>query len=506
MIAPVMNWYFRQRYEELQQQSLQAPEMQSELLENLMENAARTAYGNTYGARGIKNYHQFRNQFPVTRYEDLKPWIERTMEGEQQLLWPGEITWFAKSSGTTGNTSKFIPISYESLEETHFKGGRDTLTFFCAQNPDTKIFQGKGLLIGGSHKINQHNSRSYYGDLSAVLMNHLPAWANFKSTPDMSIALMENWEEKVERMAEATLKENVTSISGVPTWTLVLFNRLLEMTGKSDIRDIWPNLEVFIHGGVSFVPYREQFQQYISGNMRYQETYNASEGFFGIQANANEAAMLLMTMHGIFYEFYPVDKGPDHCIPLWETVTGVNYAMVITTNSGLWRYEIGDTIRFSSVHPYLFTISGRTKLFINAFGEELVIENADTAIAAACVKTGAVVNDYTAAPIYMTDKDPGHEWLIEFEKQPANLTEFTQCLDEELKISNGDYAAKRHCNLAMHMPHVQSVPKGFFRQWLKSKGKLGGQHKVPRLCNDRVIMDELLSMLQGGRAEAESEF
>lgn len=496
MLAPFINWYFRQRYEELYQQQLQAPQNQAHLFDYLLEQGAETAYGNRYGFRSIKTYSDFRRNVPVVEYEDLKPWIERIMAGEQEILWPGEITWFAKSSGTTGNTAKFIPISYESLEETHFNGGRNILTVYTHWYPDTKIFSGKNLLIGGSHKVNQINNRSYYGDLSAVLMNHLPFWATVLSAPDMNIALMENWEEKVEHMAQSTLKSNVTSISGVPTWTLVLFKRVLELSGKSNLHEVWPNLEVFIHGGVNFEPYREQFRSLIPWDgMHYIESYNASEGFFGIQAEKGSRDMMLMTKNGIFYEFYPVSKGPDFCIPLEEVECGVNYAVIITTNSGLWRYQIGDTIQFTGKQPYTFFITGRTKLFINAFGEELVIENAETAMAKACAETNAVVADYSAAPVYMDQADPGHEWLIEFIVKPGSMNTFTHILDRELKRCNSDYEAKRKGNLAMHMPKITAVPTGTFQAWLKQKGKLGGQNKVPRLSNDRRIMDELLEML-----------
>ncbi len=497
MIAPVIHWYFKQRFEDLQEMANKAADTQELLFEYMLDQGVETAYGEANQFKAIKTYDQWRKTVPVASYEDLKPWIERTMAGEQGLLWPGEITWFAKSSGTTGNTAKFIPISYESLEDNHFKGTRDILTVFCVNNPDSNIFQGKGLLIGGSHKINQHNARSFYGDLSAVLMNHMPMWANFKSTPDMSIALMDNWEEKLESMALATINEDVTSISGVPTWTLVLFKRILEITGKSNMHEVWPNLELFIHGGVSFTPYREQFKQLLpAAHMRYVETYNASEGFFGIQYLANSPEMLLMTDHGIFYEFMPLGGKPEDAVPLWEVKTGINYAMLITTTGGLWRYSIGDTIQFSSTSPYLFKITGRTKLYINAFGEELVIENADTSIAAAASKTGAVVEDYTAAPVYMTETDPGHEWLVAFSTPPRDLQAFIHELDEELKRSNSDYAAKRHADLAMKMPVVRALPAGAFQQWLKQKGKLGGQHKVPRLCNDRAVIDDIISTLQ----------
>lgn len=498
MLAPVISWYFRQRYEELLNTAEQAIKKQEEIFWDLLEKGQDTFYGQQYNFKQIENYRQFKEAVPVCEYEDLKPLIERTMQGEQRLLWPGEIRWFAKSSGTTGNTAKFIPISYESLEETHYTGSRDILSVYCGNNPDTKIFQGKGLLIGGSHKINQLNARAYYGDLSAVLMNHMPVWANIKSTPDMSIALMENWEEKVESMAKATINDNVTSISGVPTWTLVLFKKLLELTGKKNISEIWPNLELYIHGGVSFVPYRRQFEELIGNpSMHFLETYNASEGFFGIQMSPESSDLWLMTSHGIFYEFMPLNGSPHNCVTLKDVEPGVHYALVITTNSGLWRYKIGDTVVFTQKEPYRFRISGRTKLFINAFGEELVIENAEKAIAEACKATKAVVCDYTAAPVYMTSAKPGHQWLIEFYKKPDDLQQFNYILDETLKNCNSDYQAKRKGDMAMFAPDIVIAPQGCFENWLRLKGKLGGQHKVPRLSNDRKIIDEILLQTGG---------
>ena len=497
MIAPVIHWYFKQRHQDIQMMASRALDSQDIWFEYLLDKGKQTAYGEFVGFKNIRDYTQWKETVPVANYEDLKPWIERTMAGEQGLLWPEEITWFAKSSGTTGNTAKFIPISYESLECNHFKGTKDILTLFCAENPESEMFQGKALLIGGSHKINQLNTRGYYGDLSAVLINHMPVWANFKSTPDLNISLMDNWEEKVESMAQATIHEDVTSISGVPTWTLVLFKRILEITGKNHMHEVWPNLELFIHGGVSFTPYREQFNQLLPDpKMRYVETYNASEGFFGVQFTSESSDILLVTDHGVFYEFYPVNKGPSAAVQLSDVKPGVNYAVLITTTGGLWRYNLGDTIQFTGTNPHLFKISGRTKLYINAFGEELVIENADTAIATAAKLTKAVVEDYTAAPVYMTETEPGHEWLIEFSVPPANLEDFTQLLDEQLKACNGDYAAKRQGDLAMKMPKTRVVPTGTFQEWLKLKGKLGGQHKVPRLSNDRRVLEDILSTLQ----------
>lgn len=500
MLGSVINWYFRQRYEDLQQQTLRAIEDQQELLDYLLEMGSETEYGEAHGFKNIRNYEGFRKQVPIVDYEDLKPWIERTLKGEQRLLWPGEITWFAKSSGTTSNSAKYIPISYECLEETHFRGGRDMVTLHCAQNPDTNAFQGKALIIGGSYKTNTENPKSFSGDLSAVLWAHLPAWANLRSTPEPSIAMMESWEKKLEPMAHAVIKENVTSITGVPTWVIILFQRVLDITGKSHIHEVWPNLEVFFHGGVNFSPYREQFKKFLPGPMTYLETYNASEGFFGLQFQQDHAEFTLLTHHGIFYEFQPLGASDDACIPLWEVQPGVNYAIVISTNSGLWRYRVGDTIRFSSTQPYNFKITGRTRLFINAFGEELMVENADTAITETCKQTGATIADYTAAPIYLSSGKGGHEWCIEFLEAPSDLEAFTQILDAELRRCNGDYDAKRTGDLAMHMPVIHTVPKGLFQAWLKNKGKLGVQNKIPRLSNDRIIIDEILAMLQPGRA------
>lgn len=501
ILSPLISWYFRQRLKSLDDVLHRPVAVQERMLQNLLDAGRYTEWGRKYDFASIRNYRQFKERFPLQDYESLKPYIERTMQGEQGLLWPGDIYWFAKSSGTTQDKSKFIPVSFESLEECHFKGGRDALSFHCAAFPETGIFEGRALLIGGSHSVSQHNDNTYYGDLSAVLMNHMPVWASMLKTPDLSIALMEHWEEKVEKMALATMNENVTSISGVPTWTLVLFRRLLEMTGAKHIHEIWPGLELYIHGGVSFIPYYEQFTSLLPGSgMRYLETFNASEGFFGVQDQPGVREMLLMTDYGIFYEFIPAEMGDDEdppVISLEDVVTGVNYAMVITTNSGLWRYRLGDTIRFSSVAPYRFTITGRTRLFMNAFGEELMIDNADRAVQLACKATGAVLKEYTAAPVYMSETEPGHEWLFEFEVQPDSMLRFAEMLDKELKSCNSDYEAKRQGDLALKMPKVRNMPSGTFHAWMKQRGKLGGQHKVPRLSNDRKFIEEILAMRQG---------
>lgn len=505
IINSIIAWYFKKRVNQMVLAQERPVEAQYNVLRSLLESARNTEWGITYDFKSIRNYNDFKNRFPIQDYESLKPFIERVMKGEQNILWPSEINWFAKSSGTTQDKSKFIPVSFESLEEIHFKGGKDSLTWYCHYFPETKIFDGKSLLIGGSHKINHLNSNSFYGDLSAVLMNQMPYWANLLKTPDLSIALMDDWEQKVEKMASATILENVTSISGVPTWTLVLFEKLLEIKQAETISEVWPNLELYIHGGVSFTPYRDQFKKYIPHKgMNYLETYNASEGFFGIQAEPGKEELQLMVDYGIFYEFIPMEEfGNEYptVLSLEEVKTGVNYALVVSNNSGLWRYVIGDTVCFSSTNPFRFKITGRTKLFINAFGEELVIENAENAIAFACSQTCSTVREYTAAPIYLTDPDnAGHEWLIEFEKEPESLDYFIQCVDARLKEVNSDYEAKRHKDIALKMPRINALQEGTFYNWLKTKGKLGGQHKVPRLSNDRKLVEEILSMTVPGRA------
>lgn len=501
LFGSLISWYFRRRIQTIEYSIHNAAEIQNRQFRHLIDTAANTVWGKLYDYKSIKSAEEYASRVPVSTYEELKPYIQRTMQGEQNVLWPSEIKWFAKSSGTTNDKSKFIPVSFEALEECHFRGGRDVLTLYCHNNPETKIFDGKGLVIGGSHKVNSYNDSSNFGDLSAVIMANLPFWVNFLRTPDLSIALMDEWEAKIERMANATVNEDVTNISGVPTWTLVLINRLMEMTGKKSLLEIWPNLELYIHGGVSFVPYREQFKQLIGGNgINYMETYNASEGFFGIQPDLSRDDMLLMTDYGVFYEFIKhedLQSDNPRAYTIGEVEAGVNYAVLISTNAGLWRYMLGDTIKFTSVNPYRFKITGRTKLFINAFGEELMIDNAETAIAEACRHTNAVINDFTAAPIYFTENNgqsAGHEWLLEFEKTPDNIDEFNRVLDNTLKSLNSDYEAKRHKDIALKPPRVHVMPQGTFHEWLKAKGKLGGQHKVPRLSNDRTIVEEILPL------------
>jgi hypothetical protein len=466
----------------------------------LIDTAKNTEWGIKYDFKSIKTVEEFKSRIPIQNYDSIKPDIERLMRGEQNILWPSEIKWFAKSSGTTAGKSKFIPVSVEAMEECHFKGGKDLLSMYCNNNPETMIFSGKSLSLGGSNHMNNSSADSFYGDISAILMQNLPFWAQMIRTPDLSIALMENWEEKIEKMVQATLPVNVTTISGVPTWTLVLAKRILEATGKKNLLEVWPNLELFIHGAVSFVPYKDQFHQLIpSSSFNYLETYNASEGFFGIQDRLKSDEMLLMLDYGVFYEFMPMDeygKENPKTIGLDEVELNKNYALVISTNAGLWRYVIGDTIKFSSLNPFRIRVSGRTKLFVNAFGEEVIVENSDQAIHIACEKTNALVKDYTMAPVYFTDKENGaHEWLIEFDKPPANADYFKEVLDTALKSLNSDYEAKRYKDMALRPPIIHIAPEGTFYNWLRQNGKLGGQHKIPRLSNDRTILENITASL-----------
>lgn len=472
---------------------------QREVLQDLVTHAQYTEIGRKYGLTKLFSIVEFKNSVPIHEYEDIQPYIDRLLSEEQNLLWNTPVNWFAKSSGTTNSKSKFIPITKESLEDCHFQGAKDVLSLYYNIKPDSDLLTGKGLVIGGSHQISVVNENIQFGDLSAVLLQNTPYWGQWLRTPELSIALLDEWEEKIEKLAHSTIKENVTSISGVPTWTLVLLKRILEITGKKSICEVWPNLELYIHGGVSFVPYKEQFNQVIGKPINYLEIYNASEGFFAAQDDLNIDGMLLFLNHGIFYEFMPVEEyGKQHpeTIGLSKVEIGKNYAPVITTNGGLWRYMTGDTIQFTHLNPFRIKVSGRLKHYINAFGEELMVDNADKAIAIACNKTNSIVNDYTAAPKYFDSISNGaHEWLIEFEKQPQNISEFCYELDCALKSLNSDYEAKRHKDIALQMPIVKALPQGIFNKWLSKKDKIGGQHKVPRLSNNRTYIEEILSIL-----------
>lgn len=499
-VNSILTWYIKKRIHQIELFIKYPLDVQEEWFHTLISSAENTEWGRRYDYKSILCLQQFTERVPIQDYDTLKPYIERMLNGDQNVLWPSEIKWFAKSSGTTNDRSKFIPVSEESLEECHYKCGKDMLSIYCNNRPETQMFTGKGLVLGGSHQINQLSEDSYYGDLSAVLIKNLPLWAEFHRTPNMSIALMDDYETKMDKMAEATIQENVTSISGVPTWTIVLAKKILEITGKKNLLEVWPNLELYVHGAVNFNPYRAQFKELIpSDDMYYLETYNASEGFFGIQDQANSEEMLLMLDYGIFYEFLPVERLKDEqpkTIQLDGIVLHKNYALIISTNGGLWRYMIGDTIQFTSLSPFRIKITGRTRHFINAFGEELIIDNAEQALTVACNATGAEIKDYTACPVYFKENEPGtHEWLIEFSKQPESFDTFKQILDTTLREVNSDYDAKRFKDMAMKPPIVHNVPANTFYNWLKMKGKLGGQHKVPRLANERKYVDEILKTI-----------
>ena len=473
-------------------------EVQNEVLFNLLSAAQFTEIGKKYGFPSIKDYDSFAESVPIQKYESIEPLIERARKGEANIFWPTKIKWFAKSSGTTNAKSKFIPVSDEAIEDCHMKAGKDMLCMYINNNEDTEIFKGKGLRLGGSRAVYEDNE-TYFGDLSAIIIENLPFWADFSTAPSLKTSLMDEWEAKMDAIIEETIDEDITSLAGVPSWMLVLLNRILEVTGKKNILEVWPNLEVYFHGGVNFNPYREQYKKLIpKSDFRYFETYNASEGFFAIQDDNFSSEMLLMLDYGIFYEFIPMDEYDEEnskAIPLQAVELNKNYALVITTNSGMWRYLIGDTVKFTSLKPYRIKITGRTKHFINVFGEELMVENAEDALKVACNKTNAIISEYTVAPIFMNgNSNGGHEWVIEFKDQPTNMQDFTNNLDDALKSINSDYEAKRYKNMTLALPKIHQAKNGLFYEWLKSKNKLGGQHKVPRMSNKRDFLEELLEL------------
>ena len=496
LLSPAISSLARMRLWRIEGWKNNPQDAQREVLQDLVTSAQYTEFGRKYNFSKLFNIRAFKDAITIHEYDDLKQYIERMMKGEQNLLWNTPVYWFAKSSGTTSEKSKFIPISDECLQDSHFKAVKDVLTMYYQCNPESELLTGKGLVIGGSHSVNPMNNEAQYGDLSAVLLQNTPFWGHWIRTPELSIALMDEWESKIEKLAESTIKENVTSISGVPTWTLILFKRILEITGKKTIAEVWPSLELYMHGGVSFVPYREQFQKLIGKKINYLDLYNASEGFFSADDATGSDGMLLFVDHGIFMEFMPVSeygKKDPQTVGLQDVEIGKNYALVISTNCGLWRYLLGDTVQFTSLLPYRIKVSGRLKHYMNAFGEEVIVDNSDKAIAVACEKTGAIVSDYTAAPVYFSEGSNGaHEWLIEFDKKPDSLEVFTNELDTALKNINSDYEAKRHKSIALRLPIVHSLKKGSFEEWLRSRGKLGGQHKVPRLSNERNFLEEIL--------------
>ena len=499
ILSSIVNWVNTKRLHQIDLFRKYPCDVQRDGLMKILEEAKDTWYGKKHGFSDIRTIEQFQERVPLSSYEDLQPIIERVMSGEQNLLWPSEVKWFAKSSGTTSEKSKFIPVTWEALENCHFRGGKDVVAIYSQNYPENKLLTGKGLTLGGSHQINSYSNQSFYGDLSAILIENMPFWAHFIRTPSQDVALMSEFEEKMEVITRETIRDNVTSLAGVPSWNLVLIRHILEFTGKKNLLEVWPNLELFIHGGVSFTPYRDQFRKLIpSGDMHYLEVYNASEGHFSIQDDPGSDDMLLMLDYGVFFEFVPACKASDpnaKALTLNDVVPGENYAIIISTNGGLWRYMIGDTVVFTSTFPHKIKISGRTRHFINAFGEEVIIENAENALEIACSKTGAVIREYTAAPIYMDDDRKGsHEWLIEFEKSPADLKYFTSVLDNALCSINSDYEAKRYKSITLEMPTVRNMSRGTFYRWMGMKGKLGGQNKVPRLSNDRKYVDEILSL------------
>ncbi|WP_069659338.1 GH3 auxin-responsive promoter family protein [Arcticibacter eurypsychrophilus] len=502
LVNTIVTWFMKKRMDQIELFMNHPHDVQDEVFRTLISSARSTEWGKLYHYDSIFNQQQFKERVPLQNYESLKPYIERMMLGEQNILWSTEVKWFAKSSGTTNDRSKFIPVSKESLEECHYKGGKDMISIYCNNRPESQLFTGKSLVLGGSHQVNNYNADISFGDISAVLIKNLPIWAEFHRTPDMSISLMDNYEEKIELMAQATKDVNVTSIAGVPTWTIVLAKRILEITGKNDLLEVWPNLELYIHGAVKFGPYREQFKKLIpSPSMYYLETYNASEGFFGIQDLPDSEEMLLMLDYGVFYEFLPMENFAEENPPtksLSEVELGKNYALIISTNGGLWRYVIGDTIKFTSILPYRIQITGRTKQFMNAFGEEVIVDNAEKALTVASKETGAIIRDFTACPIYFSDHATGgHEWIIEFESLPQNMEHFTDILDQTLREINSDYDAKRFNNIALQRPTIHVAPQGTFYTWLKNRGKLGGQHKVPRLANERKYVEQILAQMNG---------
>ena len=502
LLTSIVNWFTLKRVQQIDLFRKNPVQVQQDVFAELISAGINTVWGKKYNFSGISSVEDFQKQVPVQSYEEFKPWIDEVRSGKCDVIWPDEIKWFAKSSGTTSDKSKFIPVSNNSLEDCHFRGGRDVLALYLTSNPESKLFKGKGLTLGGSHKIDHDNNQSLYGDLSAILIENLPFWTDFIRTPSQEVALLDKWEEKLEKIARETTRKNVTSIAGVPSWNLVMLKYILEYTGKSNIMDIWPQLELFMHGGVSFVPYREQFQRLIPNtDMNYMETYNASEGFFGIQDEPHKDDMLLMLDYGIFYEFIPLDKLHSSPHPEAHTIenvqTGVNYALIISTNAGLWRYLIGDTVQFTSLYPHKIKITGRTKHFINVFGEEVIIDNAEQALKKACKETGASVTDYTAGPVFMADdKKGGHEWIVEFEKQPNDFELFCYLLDEELQKVNSDYEAKRYKGITLDKPVVHNAPTGTFYKWMDNRGKLGGQNKVPRLSNSRQYLEELTAIIK----------
>lgn len=499
LINSIVSWVLKKRIHQIELFLKYPNEVQSELLLTLVRTAQDTVIGKKYDFRSISSYKTFTERVPVSTYEELEPYFSRTRIGEQNVFWNSNIKYFAKSSGTTNAKSKFIPVSNEALEDNHYKAGKDMLCLYLNNNPDSQLFTGKSLRLGGSKQLYENNN-TYFGDLSAILIDNLPFWVEFSSTPSNKISLMSEWETKMQAIINETRNENVTSFAGVPSWMFVLLNRLLQETGKENLFEIWPNLEMYMHGGVAFDPYKEQYKKLIpSDNFKYYEIYNASEGFFALQDQNYSNEMLLMLDYGIFYEFIPMDTFGtlnQRVITLDQVELNKNYAIVITTNSGLWRYLVGDTVRFTSINPYRIKVSGRTKHHINVFGEELMVENTDIAIAKTCEICKAEVMDYTVAPIFMNDKEKGaHEWIIEFSKPPEDVDTFRKVLDQTLQSLNSDYEAKRYNNMTLNPLVLNIARENLFYDWLKKQDKLGGQNKIPRLSNQRDYIEQLKALV-----------
>ena len=495
----IASWFLKKRIHQMELFIKYPIEVQKELLDTLIKNAKETEIGKVHDFNSIKNYEAFKNRVPIVDYDKIENLINRSRKGEQNIFWPSPIKWFAKSSGTSNSKSKFIPVSNESLEDCHYKAGKDMLSIYFNNNEDSQLLSGKSLRLGGSRELYNDNN-TYFGDLSAIIIDNLPFWAELSSTPSHKVSLMSEWESKMKAIIKESIPENVTSLAGVPSWMLVLLNNLIKKTNKNNILEIWPNLEVYFHGGINFNPYKSEYQKlFPDKNFKYYEIYNASEGFFGIQDQNNSDELLLMLDYGIFYEFIPLNSkneyDEENIISLEEIELYINYAIVISTNAGLWRYKIGDTIEFTCKNPYRIKVTGRIKHHINAFGEELIIDNAENALSKVLNKTNSEIVDYTAAPIFMKNKDEGaHEWMIEFKKNPKNIEEFTFLLDKELKKQNSDYEAKRYKNLTLNFPKINIAKKDLFYNWLKKNNKLGGQHKIPRLSNERTFIEELKKM------------
>lgn len=500
IINNIAKQYFSSHFKDVERVMLHPHDCQKQCFDNLINKARNTDWGKKYDYRSVNHYDTFKERVPVNDYNSLYPYIERMIMGEKDVLWNGKVSWFSKSSGTSGSKSKYIPVSWDSLLHCNYKGGKDTFAMYLNNRPDSKLYTGKYLSLSGSWRGFDMNSKAYCGDVSAILLNFIPSWGHYFRTPSKEIALMSDWNEKVEAFAQYTRKQNVTSLAGVPSWILMIIRRILELEQTENLSAVWPNLELFMHGGVNFTPYKNQYKTLIPNDkMYYQQVYNASEGYFAAQDLSNSDDMLLLLNNGVFYEFIPLhefNKEHPKTFSLEEVKTGINYVLVISTNAGLWRYVIGDVIQFTSLNPYRIIVSGRTTHYINAFGEELMVDNAEKALKEACLQTSAVISEYTAAPVYLeSNAKAAHEWLIEFKQQPSDLELFTNILDTELKKRNSDYEAKRFDDILLQRPMVQSIPEGSFVKWLASREKLGGQFKVTRLSNDRKVIEEIKQLL-----------